>query len=273
MIKFEVGKVYKRLDLSCSVCTVCARTDKNVVIKTDYSGDGQNFDGNEFMHEITVIDGVEVLKFNVEGNNLIARADEEFYPESKEDEKEPEANIEEVKLEDKEEDIESDDWVIGKEYEAILLKTKQRFKAVFVKDDEDDRHNYPLRFQLPFKDRKSDIFNDYGNAAEGCFGSDEIIIFKHGIKSILDWKESREPVCFEDGKIYKGLNEELFTCKTTFITANNEKVGIFYNEDKDAVLAQKIHNQNNVEYTCFMNTDQLDFIADEKYRDEIQGLL
>ena len=130
---------------------------------------------------------------------------------------------------------------------------------------------------MPFKDRGSDIFNDLGNIAEGHYGTDKIIILKHGIKSILDWEEikeePREPVHFRVGNTYKGFNDEMFVCQTTFITTNSEKVGVFYNSKKDAILAQKIYSKNNVEYTYFMKTDQLDFIADEKYRDEIQGLL
>lgn len=270
MIKFEVGKVYKRLDYEENKAELVV-SRKDCLIRTikpyEYEEYGTRY---SLVWQISEIDGIEKI---MSDDTTILSADELCYGKATQ---EPEVKEEDKKEEKEEVQEDSDDWIIGKEYEGICLKTKQRFKAVFVEDDGDDRDGYPLRFKLPFKDRESDTFNDYGNAAESCFDSDEIIIFKHGIKSILDWeeaKEERKPVRFEDGKIYKGLNEELFTCKTTFITANNEKVGIFYNENKDAVLAQKIQNKNNVEYTYFMNTDQLDFIADEQYRDEIKALL
>lgn len=282
MIKFEVGKVYERLDLTATVFKVCARTDKSLIVKMDYSGKGQNFEDSEFMFEVSMEDNIEVLRPIASSEKVLGRADKEFHAKTEEDKEESEANIEEVNKEDKEEEKkeelqkDSDDWIVGREYEAVCLDTNQKAKVKLIHYDKSSC--YPLTFNstsaaLEF----SDIFEEYKEIAFADKYGEEcdktVIVFKNGIKSILDWEESREPVCFEDGKIYKGLNEELFTCKTTFITANNEKVGIFYNEDKDAVLAQKIQNKNNVEYTYFMNTDQLDFIADEQYRDEIKALL
>ncbi|WP_281757169.1 hypothetical protein [Succinatimonas hippei] len=281
MIKFEVGKVYKRLDLTVTVFKVYARTDKNLIIRMDYSGNGQDFEEAEHMYKIIMLDDVEVLKnFCINDEQLIARADEEFYPESKEDEKEPETNIEEVKQEDKEEDIESDEWVVDKEYEAVCLETQQRFKVKLIHYDEDSC--YLLTFNSTnTKSEFPEIFENYKNIAFAEICGEEcdktVVIFKHGIKSILDWEEAkekpREPVHFRVGNTYKGFNDEMFVCQTTFITTNSEKVGVFYNSKKDAILAQKIYSKNNVEYTYFMKTDQLDFIADEQYRDEIKALL
>ena len=182
----------------------------------------------------------------------------------------------EIQEDENKEEIVSDDWIVGKEYEGICLKTKQRFKAVFVEDDGDDRDGYPLRFKLPFKDRESDTFNDYDNAAESCFDSDEIIIFKHGIKSILDWeevKEERNPVCFEVGKEYFTSNGEMWECKAVF-DANNRRVGVFYNKDTDVNIIPTIKTHNSVEYTLCGNLfNELNFIADEQYRDEIKAIL
>lgn len=237
MIKFEIGKVYKRLDLTVTVFKVYARTDKNLIIRMDYSGNGQDFEEAEHMYKIIMLDDIEVLKnFCINDEQLIARADEEFYPERKEDEKEPEANIEEVKQEDKEEDIESDDWIVGKEYEAICIKTKQRFKVKLTHRNEG--YNYPLTFDSVISSLNySDIFEDYKDIAFAYNGEDEaVVVFKHGIKSILDWEEAkekpREPVHFRVGNTYKGFNDEMFVCQTTFITTNSEKVGVFYNSKK-----------------------------------------
>lgn len=260
MVKFEVGKVYETSNLleQRVLQKVIARSKHFLITKT-IKGCGVSEWENELSHVISVVNGVEVCMNPFRQQELSA---------------DREANIQE----EKKEEVESDNWIVGKEYEAILLKTKQRFKAVFVKDDRDVLGIYPLRFQLPFKDRKSDIFNDYGNAAEGCFGSDVIIIFKHSIKSILNWeevKEEREPACFKEGKEYKACSKDSDTWELkAIIDVNDGKVGIFYNKRTDIILRPTIKTLNSVEYTTYGNLEHtLDFIADEQYRDEIQALI
>lgn len=289
MIKFEVGKVYRRLD-KCfygDLIKIMDIIEDTAIYKMDLTRTG-DFKGGVFTAPIKVHDGyknVEVMFTGISGQELMARADEEIHIETEKDE-EPEANIEEVKEEDKEEEKkeelqkDSDDWIVEDEYEAICLETKQRFKVKLIDIDEDT--NYALMFASNIHSLLStDWFEDYKDVAISNTCGKEcdktVVVFKRGIESFLDWKEikeePREPVHFRVGNTYKGFNDEMFVCQTTFITTNSEKVGVFYNSKKDAILAQKIYSKNNVEYTYFMKTDQLDFIADEKYRDEIQGLV
>lgn len=271
MIKFEVGKVYKRLDRVQNIGEVVVSRN-NDLIRTLMVFDYLDFEKKySNTWRISVIDDIEKI---VVGDIIFLSANMPFYSETEKDE-ELEVNIEEVKEEDKEGD--SDDWVVGKEYEAISIKTKQRFKVKLTHRNEG--YNYPLTFDSVVSSLNySDIFEDCKDIAFAYDGGDEVVVvFKHGIKSILDWEEAkekpREPVHFRVGNTYKGFNDEMFVCQTTFITTNSEKVGVFYNSKKDAILAQKIYSKNNVEYTYFMKTDQLDFIADEQYRDEIKALL
>ena len=86
-------------------------------------------------------------------------------------------------------------------------------------------------------------------------------------------KEGRKPVCFEVGKEYLTSNGEIWECKAVF-DANNRRVGVFYNKDTDVNLIPTIKTHNSVEYTLCGNLfNELNFIADEQYRDEIKALL
>lgn len=104
-----------------------------------------------------------------------------------------------------------------------------------------------------------------------------IVVFKHGIKSILDWeevKEERKPVCFKVGKEYKACSRDsdIWELKAVF-DGNNRKIGVFYNKNMDANITPTIKTLNSVEYTTYGNMPMLDFIADEKYAHEIKALL
>ena len=121
-----------------------------------------------------------------------------------------------------------------------------------------------LNFQIYFA-------NDCGEECDKT-----VVIFKHGIKSILDWeeaKEERKPICFEVGKEYRAYNGEMWECKAVFYT-NEGKIVIFYNKNTNVILRPTIKTLNSVEYTIYGCLEhELDFIADEQYRDEIKALL
>lgn len=96
-------------------------------------------------------------------------------------------------------------------------------------------------------------------------------------KEVKMKEEPKELICFEVGKNYLDNSGDKFTCRA-IIKKKSEKVGIFYNETYDVVDEYTIENKNNVEYTYFVDFPEsidhiVDFIADEKYRDEIQALL
>ena len=271
MVKFEVGKIYKATNvLGVKVYRkVIARTERFLITYTRNNDGGIPVWDGEGCHLISVVNGVEVCMDAFYNQKLSA---------------DKEASIEELeeemkKYEKPEENKDSDDWIVGKEYEAILLNAKQRFKAVFVKDYGDDRNNYPLKFRLLFKNNKWDSFNDYDNVAESFFDSDKIIIFKHGIKSLLDWEEvkaERKPVCFEVGKEYKSgqtFVHDIWELKAIFDTKDG-KTAVFYDKETNTFTHPIIKTTNSVEYTTFgYPCKKIGFIADEQYRDEIKALL
>lgn len=271
MIKrFEEDKVYKRGCDPVILDKVVERYDDYIVVVSKYE-DQDEWETNEhvwvvkedpvFEREIvTILNGKEII--------LDSR---------------DEVQIEDEKLSHNRTDtyaINFDDWVRGKEYEAVCLSTNQSFKVEFFKDDE-EYEPYNLCFIIKLRNGQNKIFDnfrDLGNFAvseeAGRDKNQTIIVFKHGIKSILNIEKERiEPICFKIGKTYKGFNSESFKCMVIFTSTNNEKIGIFYHEEKDAILAQKIKIENSVEYTVFLKTGQLDFIADENYRDEINNIL
>ena len=286
MIKFEVGKVYRRLD-KCfygDLIKIMAIIEDTAVYKMDLTRTG-DFKGSVFTAPIKVHDGyknVEVMFTGISGQELMARADEEIHIETEKDE-EPEANIEEVKEEDKKEKIkeDSDDWIVGKEYEAVCLDTNQKAKVKLISYDKDSC--FPLTFNSTSAELEfSDMFEEYNDIAFSNDCGEEldktVVIFKHGIKSILDWeevKEDRKPVCFEVGKKYKACSRDsdIWELKAVF-DANDGKIGIFYNKRTNVFLRPVIKTLNSVEYTTYGNVpDELDFIADEQYRNEVKALL
>ena len=283
MIKFEVGKVYKRLDSKDNTFKVISRTPKGVVICFDFLGTGKDFSDTEYLCKIEIYGDVEVLEgWSTVNNNLMGRADEEFNVEAEKDE-EPEANIEEVKEEDKEEEVQedSDDWIIEDEYEAICLETKQRFGVKLA--DIDENSSYALMFiSKIYSLVLSDWFEDYKDVAiaNNCGKNRDktVVVFKHGIESVLGYeeiKEERKPVCFEVGKEYKACSRDsdIWELKAVF-DANDGKISIFYNKRTNVFLRPVIKTLNSVEYTTYGNVpDELDFIADEKYAHEIKALL
>ena len=277
MIKFEVGKVYRRLDEEKTVVFVVSRGDFTINLRFIKLED--NYIVPPILGwSLSEKDGVE----QVAGSRLILSADKLYCGETEEDE-EPEANIEEVKEEDKEEKIkeDSDDWIVEDEYEAICLETKQRFKVKLIDIDKDT--NYALMFASNIPSLiLTDWFEDYKEVAIatacGTKCDKTIVIFKHGVEPILSYeeiKEERKPVCFEVGKEYKACSRDsdIWELKAAF-DANDGKIGIFYNKRTNIFLRPVIKTLNSVEYTTYGNVpDELDFIADEQYRDEIQALL
>ena len=279
MIKFEVGKVYRRLDCGQNTAElVASRSDaliRTIVLYgyTDFETKHRN------VWHISVIDDIEKI---TAGDITILSADMPFCSETEEDE--IKANIEEVKEEDKKEEKEelqkdSDDWIIEDEYEAICLETKQRFKVKLIDIDRDT--NYALEFASNIPSLVlSDWFEDYKDVAIanacGIKCDKTVVIFKHGVEPILSYeeiKEKRKPVCFEVGKEYKEVNGEIWKCKAIFDT-NKDKVIVFYSKDKDLLIDQIIKTLNSVEYSSFRSSPRiLEFIADEQYRDEIKALL
>ena len=143
MIKFEVCKVYKRLDLTATVFKVCARTDKSLIIKMDYSGKGQNFEDSEFIFEVSMEDNIEVMRPIVSSEKVLGRADKEFHAKTEEDKEEVQED--------------SDDWIVGKEYEAVCLDTNQKAKVKLIHYDKGSC--YPLTFNSTSAELEfSDIF-------------------------------------------------------------------------------------------------------------------
>ena len=271
MVKFEVGKIYKATNvLGVKVYRkVIARTERFLITYTRNNDGGIPVWDGEGCHLISVVNGVEVCMDAFYNQKLSA---------------DKEASIEELeeemkKYEKPEENKDSDDWIVGKEYEAICLDTKQRFKVKLAEIHEDDL--YPLTFKSNIPGLVSeDDFDNYGDViyASDCGneGKNTVIVFKHGIKSILDWEEvkkDRELVCFEVGKEYITSNGEMWECKAVF-DANNRRVGVFYNKDTDVNIIPTIKTHNSIEYTLCGNLfNELNFIADEQYRDEIKALL
>ena len=260
MVKFEVGKVYETSNLlePRVLHKVIARSKYFLITKT-IKGCGVSEWENESSHVISVVNGVEVCMNPFHQQKLSASI---------------EANIQE---DEKKEEVESDDWVIGKEYEAICIETKQKFKVKLTRRNKG--YNYPLTFDSVVSSfNYSNMFEDYKDIAFACGGDETVVVFKHGIKSILDWeeaKEERELVCFEAGKEYKACSKDSDTWGLkAIIDVNDGKVGIFYNKRTDIILRPTIKTLNSVEYTTYGNLEHtLDFIADEQYRDEIQALL
>lgn len=268
--RFEEDKVYKRDVDPVILDKVVERYDDYIVVVSKYE-DQDEWETNEHIWTITEdpIRGAEIVTIH-NGKEIVLDSRDEV-------------QIEDEKLARNRADtcvIKFDDWVRGKEYDAVCLTTNQTFKVEFFKSDE-EYEPYNLCFIIKLRNGRNKIFDNFRNlgnfAVSEEAGRDKnqtIIIFKHGINSILNIEKERiEPICFKIGTTYKGFNNESFKCMTIFTSANNEKIGIFYHEEKDAILAQKIKIANNVEYTVFLKTKQLDFIADEKYRDEINNIL
>ena len=263
MVKFQVGKIYKASNYfeRNVLQKVIARSDRFLITKT-IQGSGVIEWDKECAHLITVVNGVEVCM-------------NAFYQQVLSADKKAEIQEDENK-----EEIVSDDWIIGKEYEAICLDTKQRFKVKLAEIHEDDL--YPLTFKSNIPSLVfADDFDNYGDIiyASDCgnAGKNTVIVFKHGIKSILDWeevKEERKPVCFEVGKEYKACSRDsdIWELKAVF-DGNNRKIGVFYNKKMDANITPTIKTLNSVEYTTYGNMPMLDFIADEKYAHKIKALL
>ena len=271
MIKrFEEDRAYKRGCDPVILDKVIERYDDYIVVVSKYE-DQDEWETNEHIWAIIEdpIRGAEIVTIH-NGKEIVLDSRDEV-------------QIEDEKLAHNRADtrvINFDDWERGKEYEAVCLSTNQSFKVEFFKDDE-EYEPYNLCFIIKLRNGQNKIFDnfrDLGNFAiseeAGRDKNQTIIIFKHGIKSILNIEKERiEPICFKIGKTYKGFNNESFKCMVIFTSTNNEKIGIFYHEEKDAILAQKIKIENSVEYTVFLKTGQLDFIADEKYRDELNNIL
>lgn len=230
MIKFEVGKVYEATNiLGVKVYRkVITRSEKFLITYTRNNDGGIPVWNGEGCHLISVVNDVEVCMDAFYNQKL--SADKEAKPEEvKEEDKEEEKQNEQ-------EENNSDDWIEGKEYEAVCLQTNQKFKVKLEKDDKDDC--YPLTFR---SDKLEficyDLLGDYkdiafaidcGNKSDKC-----VVVFKHGIKSILDWeevKEEREHVCFEVGKEYKDKCEDIWVLKAIF-NIDDEKNGVFYNKE------------------------------------------
>ena len=256
MVKFEVGKVYETSNLleQRVLQKVIARSKHFLITKT-IKGCGVSEWENELSHVISVVNGVEVCMNPFRQQELSA---------------DREANIQEKKKEE----VESDDFIVGKEYEAINLATKCRFKVKLYKKD--PKYLFPLMFR-DVAGNEGQMKSD-GDIAYYGLNWKNIVVFKHGIKSILDWeeaKEERELVCFEAGKEYKACSKDSDTWELkAIIDVNDGKVGIFYNKRTDIILRPTIKTLNSVEYTTYGNLEHtLDFIADEQYRDEIHALI
>ena len=233
MIKFEVGKFYRRLDEEKTVVFVVSRGDFTINLRFIKLED--NYIVPPILGwSLSEKDGVE----QVAGSRLILSADKLYCGETEEDE-EPEANIEEVKEEDKEEEVQedSDDWIIEDEYEGVCLETQQKFK---LKLTNTNKNTYrPLEFtsndhNLLFADSLEDCKEVAVGISCGINCDKTIVVFKHGIKSILDWEEvkkDRELVCFEVGQEYKACSRDsdIWELKAVF-DANGGKIGIFYNK-------------------------------------------
>lgn len=275
MIKFELNKAYKRLDSDKEIPELVVNNGDNLIKTLSFLG--YDFGTrHSTVWRTSFIDGVEKV---IAGDTTILSANMPFCSETEEDE--IKANIEEVKEEDKEEkkkeelQKDSDDWIIGKEYEAICIETKQRYKLKLVWNDETDC--YPLRFESVVSSfNYSDLFEDLNDIAFTSGADETVVVFKHGIKSISDWeeaKEERKPVCFEVGKEYRDANGDIGKSIAIFDT-NEGRAVIFYNKDIDAIIKATIKTLNSVEYTsCSAFSQKVNFIADEKYRDEIKALL
>ena len=283
MIKFEVGKSYKRLDYEQNVGEVVVSRSDDAIRTLMLWGYPDFETKHNSVWRISVIDDIE--KITAGGTTLLS-ADKPYSNETEKDEKLEafEKGMEELdKEEEKEEKVQKDsnDWIIEDEYEAICLETKQRFKVKLIDIDKDT--NYALMFASNIPSLiLTDWFEDYKEVAIanacGTKCDKTIVIFKHGVEPILSYeeiKEERKPVCFEVGQEYKACSRDsdIWELKAVF-DANDGKIGIFYNKRTNVFLRPVIKTLNSVEYTTYGNVpDELDFIADEQYRDEIKAFL
>lgn len=172
-----------------------------------------------------------------------------------------------------------DEWVIGREYDAINLNEKTRFKVKFIK-----RYDYEegdlIRY-ISFKDADNQeiCLRDCGDTAIAKYVSINIVVFKYDIRSILKWKEikkkSKKPICFEIGEEYARvcLYNSFWECVNIF-EIDGKRKGVFYNLNTRSYIASDIEMIDSVEFTIDRNKpNKTQFIADEKYRDEIDEIL